>query len=59
MSETRQPRIALLVRFESALSGDELQRRYRERMDQFRALPGLVQKHYIHDEATGEWGGLK
>jgi hypothetical protein len=27
-------------------------------MPQFRALPGLLQKYYVHDPATGEWGGV-
>ncbi len=29
-----------------------------ERAPEFRALPGLVQKHYVHDRETGEFGGL-
>ena len=58
MSESTQPAIALLVKFKSRLELDELQRRYRERMPKFRALSGLVQKYYVHDEATGEIGGL-
>jgi heme-degrading monooxygenase HmoA len=47
-----------MVKFKSALSMEELQRRYRERMPDFRSLPGLVQKYYVHDPATDEVGGL-
>jgi hypothetical protein len=53
-----QPAIALLVKFKTALTIEELQRRYRERMPEFRALGGLVQKYYVQDPATGEVGGL-
>jgi len=35
-----------------------MDRRYKERMPQFRELPGLVQKYYSYDEATGEWAGI-
>lgn len=30
----------------------------KERIDQFRALQGLAQKYYLHNEATGEYCGL-
>lgn len=54
-----QPAIMLIVRgLKSALSREEMDRRYKERMPQFRELPGLVQKYYSYDEATGEWAGI-
>lgn len=58
MVDQSPPTIAFLVKFTSGLSPEELQRRYRERMPRFREVPGLVQKYYVRDEATGEWGGL-
>ena len=50
--------VMMSVRFRSRLLPDELTRRYEERMPEFRRLPGLIQKYYVHDEATGEWGGI-
>jgi len=58
MVDQPQPRVAFLVKFASGLPPEEAQRRYRERMPRFREVPGLVQKYYLRDEATGEWGGL-
>jgi hypothetical protein len=58
MSENASAGILLLVRFRSALTPEEVVDRYRERLPAFRALPGLTQKHYVHDPATGEWGGI-
>ena len=58
MNDAR-PTILLLVRgLKSRLSREELERRYKERMPQFRALPGLVQKYYSYDETTGTWAGI-
>lgn len=55
----RQPAILLIVRgLKSKLSRDELEKRYKERMPQFRDLPGLIQKYYAYDEATGEFAGI-
>jgi len=58
MVDHSQPSIAFLVKLASGLSPEELQRRYRERMPRFREVPGLIQKYYVRDETTGEWGGL-
>jgi hypothetical protein len=58
MPDWTRPTIAFLVKFQSALPPDEVQRRYKERMPHFREVPGLVQKYYVRDEATGDWGGL-
>lgn len=54
-----QPKIMLVVRnLKSELPWEELKRRYEERMPQFREVPGLVQKYYSRDEATGEVAGI-
>lgn len=58
MPEGKQPQIALLVRIKSKLPREELVKRYKERMSNFRALPGLVQKYYVEDPATGDVCGL-
>ena len=52
------PGILLLVRFKSSLPAEELKKRYSERMPLFRDLPGLLQKYYVYDSATEEWGGF-
>ena len=53
-----QPRVVLIVRFRSALPWEELLEILEERIDRFRALPGLQQKYYLRDEKTGEIAGL-
>lgn len=53
-----QPAVAVLIRFTSRLPPEEVERRFRERLVQYRALEGLQQKHYLHDPATGAWAGL-
>jgi hypothetical protein len=58
MTERSGPGILLSIRFKSSLDPDELKKRYRERMPAFRALPGLLQKYYVHDPSTEEWGGI-
>ncbi len=50
--------ILFIVRFKSSLSPEELKKRYTERMPLFRAIPGLLQKYYIHDPVSEEWGGV-
>jgi len=56
---TVQPTIMLIVRgLKSNLPYDELERRYKERMPEFRDVPGLLQKYYSADESTGEWAGI-
>lgn len=58
MVDTR-PAIMLIVRgLKSALSRDEFERRYKERLPRFREVPGLIQKYYAYDEPTGEWAGI-
>jgi heme-degrading monooxygenase HmoA len=54
-----QPTVMLIVRgLKSKLSHDELERRYKERMPQFRDVPGLLQKYYSYDSSTEEWAGI-
>jgi len=50
--------IVFMVRFKSKLSYDEILKRAQDRISQYRAIPGLLQKYYLHDPATGEFGGL-
>ena len=54
-----QPSIMLIVRgLKSELSRNEFERRYKERLPQFRKVKGLIQKYYSYDETTGEWAGI-
>lgn len=48
----------LFVRVTSDLSAEELERRMRERKSRFPAVPGLVQKFYGRDPASGDYCGL-
>jgi heme-degrading monooxygenase HmoA len=58
MSNAR-PTVMLIVRgLKSRLSHDEMERRYKERLPQFRAVPGLLQKYYSYDSSTEEWAGI-
>ena len=58
MVDTSAAKIVTVVRFRSRLATDELKRRYTERMPQFRDVQGLLQKYYIYDESSSEWGGI-
>jgi heme-degrading monooxygenase HmoA len=54
-----QPTVMLIVRgLKSRLSYEEMERRYKERMPQFRDVPGLLQKYYSYDSTTEEWAGI-
>jgi heme-degrading monooxygenase HmoA len=54
-----QPTVMLIVRgLKSKLPYDELERRFKERMPQFRDVPGLLQKYYSYDPSTEEWAGI-
>lgn len=54
-----RPIVMLIVRgLKSELSREELERRYKERLPQFRNVTGLIQKYYSYDESTGEWAGI-
>ena len=48
----------LLVKFQSGLSHDEVVRNLEERLPLFRAVPGLIQKYYAREPATGDYVGV-
>ena len=48
----------LFVRITSGLDADEFDRRLLERRPRFRDVPGLVQKIYGRDSATGDVCGI-
>lgn len=50
--------ILLIVKFESALSEDEVWAVAKERLPQFRAIPGLVQKYYVKGGKPNQYGGV-
>jgi len=52
------PTHAVHVRMKSKLTHDEIVKVMNERAPEFRALEGLEQKYYLHDPATGEYGGF-
>jgi heme-degrading monooxygenase HmoA len=56
--DMNEPALALLVRFKSRLTFEEVMKVVEDRAPEFRALAGLQQKYYLHDEATGEVAGL-
>ena len=58
MVSSPHPEVLFIVRFKTTLPPDELERRYKERLPEFRALPGLLQKYYLHDPSSNEWGGF-
>lgn len=53
-----KPAVVFLAKFRSSLPLDEVHRVANERIDQFRALPGLLQKYYLRETETGEVAGL-
>ncbi|MEJ2379828.1 MAG: YdhR family protein [Gammaproteobacteria bacterium] len=50
--------IIRIVSFESALSEEEVIAVAKERADQFRALPGLLQKYYVKLRKPSHYGGV-
>ena len=46
------------VKFRSGLSDEEARRMMEDRAPQYRATQGLVQKYYVRDPQTGEFGGI-
>jgi heme-degrading monooxygenase HmoA len=52
------PAVILLVRLKSSLPPAEVEKVMKTRAPEFRALPGLLQKFYIQDAASGEYAGL-
>ena len=56
--EGKHPGVVLMVKFKSGLTYEEAEKRYKERLPEFQALPGLIQKYYLHNPETGEWAGM-
>jgi len=54
----KQPQLVLRVRLQSDLSFEDVVEIMEERAPEFEALPGLLQKYYLQDPVTGEYGGL-
>jgi len=50
--------IILTVKFETDLSEDEVLAVAKERADQFRSLPGLIQKYYVKLDQPNQYGGV-
>jgi hypothetical protein len=50
--------IIQIIRFKSELTHDEIKRRFIERSDRYRKVPGLMQKYYVKFTETGEYGGI-
>jgi hypothetical protein len=50
--------IILSIKFTSALPPERVRNLMRERSEQFRAIPGLMQKYYTRDVSNGEWCGI-
>ncbi len=50
--------IIQLVRYRSELSYDEVLNRFQERVDSYRAVPGLLQKYYVHYTESNQFGGV-
>jgi heme-degrading monooxygenase HmoA len=48
----------VLILFKSDLPKDKVIKNFESRADLYRAVPGLVQKYYVHDESTGHFGGI-
>lgn len=50
--------ILQIIKLKTKLSEDELQTIARERLPQFQAIAGLVQKHYVRGQGDGEYAGV-
>lgn len=50
--------IVLYVKFESSLTEEEVLAVADERADDFRALPGLIQKYYVKASEPNHYGGV-
>ena len=48
----------LSVKFNSTLSMDELAKVSNDELENFRNVPGLLQKYYLADEVTGAISGI-
>ncbi|WP_436640613.1 YdhR family protein [Microbaculum sp. FT89] len=52
------PKLIVFVKFKTSLSLDEVTAVANDRADEFRALSGLIQKYYVEDAVSGEYGGV-
>jgi heme-degrading monooxygenase HmoA len=50
--------IIQIIKFETTLSEEEVLAAANERVEQFRALPGLVQKYYVKLSQPDRYGGV-
>ena len=50
--------IMQIVRFQSSLSLDEVQKIAQERSAEFQTVPGLLQKYYFRADEPGHYGGV-
>lgn len=49
--------IIQIIRFKTRLSYNEVNQRFNDRADQYRKVPGLIQKYYVKFD-EGEYGGV-
>lgn len=47
-----------IIRLKSDLPEEQLLEKAHERVPQFRAIPGLIQKYYFRTKEPGQYGGL-
>jgi heme-degrading monooxygenase HmoA len=47
-----------LVRYKSGLTHEQVAERFAARAPNYREVPGLLQKYYVHFPATDEHGGV-
>ncbi len=50
--------IVQIVRYQSGLTHEQVDERFRARADAYRSVPGLLQKYYVHFGESGEHGGI-
>lgn len=50
--------VVFVVQLESDLPHDQVVAIMKERAPEFRALPGLIQKHYLYDPTTKVYSGV-
>ena len=50
--------IIQIIKLKSSLPEEELLKKARERVPQFKALPGLLQKYYVKTGQPGQYAGI-
>lgn len=50
--------VILIVKFETEMTEDEVSKTALDRIEKFRALPGLVQKYYVKLQQPNHYGGI-